>query len=96
LGKCTSEGKINPSFCYVKVRKDKGRDNGKDKEELDGKVCLSLYTIIENISFPFNFDTIGGILEHGCYTAPCFVNQRNYETRAMQAHALTRKPTSTA
>jgi hypothetical protein len=49
-----------------------------------------MFRVTENIFSPFN--TIGGLFDTlTFYTTLYFVNQRNYKTLMMQAHALTRK-----
>jgi hypothetical protein len=40
--------------------------------------------------YPFNFDTIGGILIHWLLHYTLFCEARNYRTQVMQAHASTR------
>jgi hypothetical protein len=73
--------RITLSFSYVTER---GEGQGEARRQ---RVCVSMYCVTENICSPFNFDTVGGIL---MTSTPYFVNQRNYKTLAMQAHALTR------
>jgi ribosomal protein L24E len=79
--------KITPSLGYVTVRAE-----GKIKRARGSKTAKSLcmYRKTENIFYPFNFDTVGGILIHGLLYSLCFVNRRNYKTQAMQTHVLTR------
>jgi hypothetical protein len=67
----------------------RGREVGKIKGEQYGKESVWACTLLLKILFPFNFDTIGGISMHWLSATLYFVDQRNYKTVAMQAHALT-------
>jgi hypothetical protein len=77
---------ITASFSYVTERGE-GKGNGGSRRQ---KVCLSMFSITEKI-FPLLISTQS--VAFSCtnfFTAPCFVNQRNYKPLAVQAHALTR------
>jgi hypothetical protein len=76
--------KITASFGCVTERW-KGQGGARRQ-----RVCLNMCTINENIFSLLISTQLVAFWCNDFYTALYFVNQRNYKTLAMQAHALTR------
>jgi hypothetical protein len=80
---------FSANYCAFQLHYSKWwRKNGNGKEEQDGKVCQCTYSVTENISSPFNFDTVGCIFTR-FHTILHFAKYRNYKTVGMQTYALT-------